>query len=64
LIKKGADVNAVDGEGNSALALASEQGHTAVIDFLKRNGAKPVETAPAGTSEKKEQVPAGKSEKK
>ena len=36
---QGADVNIVNNEGNTALILASERGHTEIIEFLKANGA-------------------------
>ena len=40
LIKAGADVNAKDNYGNTALILAAAKGHTEIVDLLKSAGAK------------------------
>jgi ankyrin repeat protein len=40
LLAKGADIDAKDNEGNTALSLASARGHTAVVELLKARGAK------------------------
>jgi len=41
LVDAGADVNLADGEGRSPLALATGRGYAAIIEILKRAGAKP-----------------------
>jgi len=40
LISRGADVNAKDWDGKTPLSLAQEQGHTEIIELLKKHGAK------------------------
>ena len=42
LVGKGADVNGEDGEGNSPLSLAIENGHPEVVEALLRHGARPM----------------------
>jgi ankyrin repeat protein len=42
LISKGADLNAVDGEGNSPLSLAIEYEHPEIVEALLRHGAQPI----------------------
>ena len=39
MIEKGADVNAKDKFGKTALMLASKNGHLEMIELLKANGA-------------------------
>jgi serine/threonine-protein phosphatase 6 regulatory ankyrin repeat subunit B len=40
LIDKGADINAKDGDGKTAMQKAIEYGHNDIVDFLKAKGAK------------------------
>ena len=40
LLDKGADINAKDNDGSTALKLASEKGYTDIIKLLKQAGAK------------------------
>jgi ankyrin repeat protein len=40
LLEAGADVNAKDTEGNTALSLATARGHQEVVKLLKSKGAK------------------------
>jgi WD40 repeat protein/ankyrin repeat protein len=50
LLEKGADVNAMDNQGNSALSYAARQGRIEVVRFLLDHGAKASE--PVGTGGK------------
>ncbi|XP_055329076.1 myotrophin-like [Paramacrobiotus metropolitanus] len=49
LISKGADVNAVDKHGISALLAAIWEGHTECVKLLLQKGAKPDGKSPDGT---------------
>ena len=40
LLQSGADVNAEDNHGNTALSIAKEAGHNEIIQMLKEAGAK------------------------
>ncbi len=40
LISAGADVNASNNDGETALSVAEDEGHDDVVDLLKQNGAK------------------------
>ncbi|MFC1636429.1 ankyrin repeat domain-containing protein, partial [Planctomycetota bacterium] len=40
LIARGADVNAKDGDGNTPLWHASKEGHTEIVEILRKHGAK------------------------
>jgi len=40
LIAKGADVTARDGDGRTPLWYAQDEGHTEIIELLRKHGAK------------------------
>ena len=40
ILSKGADVNAKDGDGRTPLYYAKEQGHTEIVELLRKHGAK------------------------
>jgi len=40
LITKGAKVDVKNAWGHTALSLAEEQGHTSIVEFLRKHGAK------------------------
>ena len=40
LLEKGADVNATDKNGVTALGFAGAEGHTAIVEMLRAAGAK------------------------
>jgi len=40
LLAKGADVNAKDADGESALGVAKSKGHTDIVQLLEKAGAK------------------------
>ena len=50
LIARGADVNAVNVKGATALGVASRHGHTSVVDLLVKAGAKESDAAPPASS--------------